>query len=65
MTPTNLDIKDAAWLHVVHILQYPTTRPTTWSTQDTMVNAWEKNLSALAGGKYGKSTKNPHDDVTK
>jgi len=54
--PTNLDIKDAAFLHVVHFLQYPTSRPTTSSTQDTMVNAPKKNLSPLPAGKYGQST---------
>jgi len=55
--PTNLDIKDTACLHVVHILQHPTFRPTPRSTQDTMVKAPEKNLSPLPAGKYGKSTK--------
>jgi len=50
-------MKDAACLHVVHILQHPTCRPTTRSTQDTMVNAPKKNLSPLPAGKYGKSTK--------
>jgi len=57
MKPTYLDLKDAASLHVVHILQHPICRPTTGSTQDTMVNAPKKNLSQLLSGKYGKSTK--------
>jgi len=57
MKPTNLDIKDAACLHVVYILQYPTSCPTTSSTRDTMVNAPKKNLSPLPAGKYGKLTK--------
>jgi hypothetical protein len=43
--PTNLDIKYAACLHVVHFLQHLTSRPTTWSTQDTMANGLKKNLS--------------------
>jgi len=42
---------------VVHILQHPTSRPTTRSTQDTMVNAPKKNLLPLPEGKYCKSTK--------
>jgi hypothetical protein len=53
---TNLDIKDAACLHNVHNLQYPTSRPTTKSTQTTMVNAPKKNFSPLLAGRYGKST---------
>jgi hypothetical protein len=54
---TNLDIKDAAWLHIVHNLQHPTSRPTTKSTQTTMVNATKKNFSPLPAGRSGKSTK--------
>jgi len=54
---TNLDIKDAACLHIVHNLQHPTSRPTTKSTQRTMVNAPKKNFSPLPVGRYGKSTK--------
>ena len=57
MKPTNLDIKDAACLHVVHILQHPISRPTTRSTQHTMVNVPKKDLWPLLAGKYGKSTK--------
>ena len=57
MEPTNLDINDAACLHVVHILQHPTSRPTTRSTQDRMVNDLKKNLYPLPAGKYGKTTK--------
>jgi hypothetical protein len=42
---TNLDIKDAAFLHIVHILQHPTSHPTTTtSTQSTMVNVPEENF---------------------
>jgi len=54
---TNLDIKDAGCIHVVHNLQHPTSRPTTKSTQTTMVNAPKKNFSTLPAGRYGKSTK--------
>jgi hypothetical protein len=54
---TNLDIKDEACLHYVHILQHPTSRPTTKSRQTTMVNAPKKNVLPLPAGKYGKSTK--------
>jgi len=53
---TNLDIKDAACLHIVHILQHPTSRPITKSTQTTMVYAQKLDFSPLAAGKYGKST---------
>jgi hypothetical protein len=54
---TNLDIKDEACLHYVHILQHPTSRPTTKSRQTTMVNVPKKNILPLRVGKYGKSTK--------
>jgi len=59
MKHTNLDLQDAAYIHVVHILQHPTSHPTTMSTHDTMVNAPKKNISPLPAGKYGKSTKQP------
>ena len=54
---TNLDVRDAACLHIVHILQHPTSRPTTKSTQTTIVNAPNKIFSPLPAGKYDKSTK--------
>jgi len=57
MKPTNLAIKDAASLHVVHILQHPTSHPTTRAIQDTMVHAPKKNLSPTKAAKYSKSTK--------
>jgi len=53
---TNLDIKDAACLHIVHNLQHPTSRPTTKSTQTTTVNAPQTDCSTLPVGQYGKST---------
>ena len=53
---TNLDINKAVCLHMVHILQHPTSCPTTKSTQTTMVNTLKMNLSPLPAGKYGKST---------
>jgi hypothetical protein len=43
---TNLDLKDAACLHVFHLLQHPTSRPKK-STQTTMVNAQKKNFRHL------------------
>jgi len=55
--PTNLDINDAACLHVVHIVQHPTSCPTTRSSQDTMVNAPKMNSLPLPSGKCGQSTK--------
>jgi hypothetical protein len=54
---TNLDIKDAACLHIVHNLQHPISRPTTKSTQTAMVNAPKNNFSPLLAGRYGKLTK--------
>jgi len=54
---TNLDIKDAAYLDIVHSLQHATSRPTTQSTKITMVNAPKKNIKPLPAGRYGKSTK--------
>jgi hypothetical protein len=53
---TNLDIKDAAYLHIVHNLQHPTSCPTTKSTKTTMVNAAKMKSSPLPAGRYGKST---------
>jgi len=54
---TNLDIKDATGLHIVHKLQHPTSRPTANSTQTTIVNATKKNFSLCPAGKYSKLTK--------
>jgi hypothetical protein len=54
---TNLDIKDEASFHIVHILQHPTSRPTTKYRQSTMVNAPTKNYSPLPACIYGKSKK--------
>jgi hypothetical protein len=54
---TNLDIKDAACPHIVHNLEHQTSRPTTNSTQTTMVNTLKKNFVPLAASRYGKSTK--------
>jgi len=54
---TNLDIKDAAYRHIVQNLQHPTSCPTTNSTKTTMVNAPKKNFSPLPAGRYGKSKK--------
>jgi hypothetical protein len=55
--PNNFDIKDAAGHHVVYMLQHRTSRPTARSTQDTTVNALNKNLSPLLTGKYGNGNK--------
>jgi len=54
---TNLDIKDAACLHIVHNLQHPTSRLTTQSTHTTMVNAPKKNFSPLPAGRNTRATK--------
>jgi len=53
---TNLDIEDTACLHMVHILQHPTSRTTTRTTHDTMLNALKTIFSPLPAGQYGKST---------
>jgi hypothetical protein len=53
---TNLDIKDAAYLDIVHNLQHPTSHPTTTSTKIRMVNARKKNFTPLLAGRYSKST---------
>jgi hypothetical protein len=53
---TNLDIKDAAYLHIVHNLQHPTFRPTTKFTKTTMGKASKKDFSPLPAVRYGKST---------
>jgi len=54
---TNFDIKDAPCLHMVHMLQPPKSRPTTESTQTTMVNDPKKRSSPLRLGKSCESTK--------
>jgi len=54
---TNLDISDAAYLHIVHYLQHPTSRPTTNSTKTPIVIAPRKNFAPLPVGRYGKSKK--------
>jgi hypothetical protein len=53
---TNLDIQDAACLHIIHNLQHSTSRPTTQSMQTSMVNAVKKIFSPLPANRYGKST---------
>jgi len=53
----NLDIKDSACLHIVHILQHPTSCRTIKSTQTAIVNAPKKNFLPLPADRYGKSTK--------
>jgi hypothetical protein len=55
--PSNLDMNDAVCLHVVHVLQHPTSRPTTRSTQNTIVNAAKMNRMPLPAGKNIKSMK--------
>ena len=54
---TNLNIKDAACLHIVHILQHPTSRPTTKSMQTTKVNGPKQHFSPLPAGRYSKLMK--------
>jgi hypothetical protein len=52
----NLDIKDAACLHIVRNLQYPTSCLTTKSTQTTIVNVLKKIFSPHPAGRNGKWT---------
>jgi hypothetical protein len=54
---TNRDIKDAAYLHIIHNFQHPTSRPTTKSTKTTMVNAPKQHVSPHPAGSNGKSKK--------
>jgi hypothetical protein len=54
---TNLDIKDVACLHIAHIVQHPTSCPTTQSMQPLMVIAPKKNCWQLLAGRYCKSAK--------
>jgi len=54
---TNLDIKDAVCLDIVHNLLHTTSCPTTKSTQTTIVNAPKKYFSPRPGGRYGKLAK--------
>jgi len=62
--PTNLDIKDAACLHIVHILQHPTSDPPTKSSQSTMVNAPKKALFASSGGQSRQINKVVHTMIS-
>jgi len=48
MKQNNLDLNDSVCLHVVHILEHPTSRPTTRSTQDTMVDAPNNHLLPIS-----------------
>ena len=62
---TNLDINAAGCLHVVHILQHPTSRPTTRSTEDTMVNAPKRTFPHFQRGNTAHQWSIPHDNVIK
>ena len=53
---TNGDIKDAACLHIVHILQHSTSHPSKQWTQTTMVNPPKSIFWPHLVGKYGIST---------
>jgi len=65
MKCTYLAIKDSACLHLVHILQNPTSRPTTRSTHDTMVNALKKNFHHFRQANTANRQSSPHVDVLK
>jgi len=65
MKCTNLDTKDSACLHVVHILQHPTSCPTIRSTHDTMVNALIKNLLQFWQAHMANRPRSPHVDILK
>jgi len=54
---TNLDLKHAACLHMVYILQHPTSHPTRNSTRGRMVNVPTTNLATHPVSQYCKSTK--------
>jgi hypothetical protein len=54
---TNLDLEEAACLHVVHFLQHPALQPTSRSTQDSLFNAAKKKLWPLLAGNYATLTK--------
>jgi len=53
---TNLGIQYTSCLHLVHILQYPTSRTSTKSTRNTIVKVWKQKLSPLLMSKYNKLT---------
>jgi hypothetical protein len=52
---TNLDIKDAAFVNVAHILQHPTSPQITMSADNTTIDGLRDNLSPHPVGKSGKS----------
>jgi len=62
---TNLDLKDSACLHVLHMVQHPTSGPTTRSTHVTMVNTPKKNFLHFRRGNMANHQRSPHVDVMK
>jgi hypothetical protein len=62
---SNLDINDAAYLHIVHILQHPTSHLTTRSMQITMINDLKKNFSPLPACQYGNQKCSPLNNLIK
>jgi hypothetical protein len=54
---TNLDIKDAARLNIVHNLPHITSCPSTQSMQATRGNGLKIKFWPLLAGRYGKLTK--------
>jgi len=56
MECTNLDIKDAAYLHVVHTFQYPTAHSTAKPIQNPLANSQKENYLHIPVVIFGKYT---------
>jgi len=59
---TNIHIRDAACLHVVHILKYPTSSPTSKSTHSTIVTGLNENPFPHPVGNTASWHTEQHDD---
>ena len=62
---TNFNIKETPCLYVVHVLQHPTSCPSTLPTQNTMVNAPTRTFCHYRLSNTTTEHSAPHDDINK
>ena len=60
---TNLELNNAAFLNIVHILQHPSSCPNTKSTQTTMLNHPKYTFSPLLANTCITQLRGPHIDI--